>query len=211
MQSDSASATPERLTHRLFPAPHQIFGRTMAAARLLLAFALLASTCDAFGGHHIDAEFGIKKYHEWTFEEFVEHKELGKHPKGFTGEWAKMHPESAKIHGMDHIFHPEVELQDHHHEFKAKPEEEKKAAYEQWIKDHTELEDKRKRESTMKYQMYYAFFHWRAGIVGLTFFTLKTLAIVWGCYCLCRHKRARQFVEQPGSPFRAKPPKKHHD
>ena len=88
------------------------------------------------------------------------------------------------------------------HEFKAKSEEEKRAAHDEWVAHHTAAEEQRKREARFTYQLYYFVFHWREGLVASVLFVLKVLGILAGCWCLVNHKQGRKYNDLPGSPFR---------
>merc|ERR1711998_221142 len=109
--------------------------------------------------------------HEWTYDEFVKHREHGIHP----GSWVD--------HTMFEESHPEMaeklrpKLTDEHHEFRAKSDEEKQAHYDEWISTHREEHEQRERERTFSYRMYHFFFHWRDGLVISSLLMAKVLAV----------------------------------
>ena len=172
-----------------------------SSIRALLGVALLATTAAGFDMHGFD--FGPKPKHEWTYEEFKEHREKGRlpHPKPFAEVMEGLkdqHPDMVKhdVIGEDSPYHPEHGTPTtEHHEFRAKSEEEKRAHYEEHLAEAKAEKERKEYEASLRYQLYYFFFHFKGGVFGLFALGLKLTAIAAGCWCLSRHKAKRFYNE----------------
>merc|ERR1719240_1149311 len=99
--------------------------------RIVAHLLLLATAWEPVVGYY-PRGFGIshKQKHEWSYEEFVRHKEEGYHPSAVLGEYhetimkALEHPDAAQH--IKKLKSQEPPLQDHHYEFQAKEEHEKR-------------------------------------------------------------------------------------
>ena len=168
-------------------------------ARSVLLLIAFAQPLWAFG-------FGAKKKHEWTYDEFIRHKEHGHNIGAMLDPHMieKMYPDSGNGHmnGLLQKAKAAITLTDEHHDFRAKEEHEKQAHYEEWVSTHKEQHEREQYEKTLKYKLYWAIFHWREGVVAIGLFVLKAAAVAAGIWCLIRHKAKRAYIETPNSPFR---------
>jgi len=184
----------------------------MARLRTLALLASLGNAaCWGYGGWGAPA----KKKHEWTYEEFIDHKENNKGPHHATG-WHqaiaqhadKIAEHKAEKNGEDpavenssgehghawHHGHHEMlkaygfgkpELSDEHHEFRAKSDEDKKAHYEDWIAEHTAAHEQAEYEKTFRYKVYYFFSQF-----GWLLLAVKVTLLLSFCWYL-RRKAAK--------------------
>ena len=165
--------------------------------------------CAALG---FEIYHGAKMRHEWTFEEFKQHKEEGVLPgvadfyaddamqakleEEHGPEWKEKHPEMVR---------PVTEAMLH---YRNKPEHEKRADFDEWIASHTEAHEERMREGTLSYRFYWLIFHWRDGLVGSALLLGKILGAGILFWLIMKSKTKRKYDDQPGSPFRRKKAKK---
>ena len=152
-----------------------------------------------------------KNKHEWSYEEFLSHKEENKGPGHANimsgwGNWNALGDDLSKRAEGDTAprWPPqriEPETTDEHHEFRAKSVEQKKEHYEEWVAEHTEAHEREQYERTFRYQSYYFFFHFKSGFFGVLLLVVKFSLIISCCWCLQRQNTRNRLARDLCSGF----------